>query len=154
MGLLVSGDTPVLSAIRMKYLGDTQPSMRRCRMTEAKTILIVEDNTLNMKLFSDLLQSHGYETLQSTDGMDALSLARKHSPDLIIMDIQLPDVSGIDHAKALKADNDLKNIPVIAVTAHAMKGDDRKMLAAGCDDYIAKPISVPDFLETVAKHIA
>ena len=120
----------------------------------AKTILIVEDHELNMKLFNDLLQARGYETLQSTDGSDVLDIAREQNPDLIIMDIQLPERSGLELTKDLKADDDLKHIPVVAVTAFAMKGDEEKILEGGCDDYIAKPISVPQFLETVKKHLS
>lgn len=119
----------------------------------AKTILIVEDNELNMKLFGSLLESKGYETIKSIDGSDALEIARERRPDLIIMDIQLPHRSGLEITKDLKADDALKHIPVIAVTAFAMKGDESKILEAGCDAYIAKPISVPTFLETVAKHL-
>ncbi len=119
----------------------------------SKTILIVEDNDLNMKLFNDLLQAHGYETLQTMDGRDVLKLAHEHSPDLIIMDIQLPEISGLEVTKMLKADEKLKDIPVIAVTAFAMKGDEEKILEGGCEGYIAKPISVPNFLETVAKFL-
>ena len=120
----------------------------------AKMILIVEDNELNMKLFTDLLQAHGYETLQSLDGCDVMEIASKHCPDLIIMDIQLPERSGLEITKDLKADENLKHIPVIAVTAFAMKGDEAKIKEGGCDDYIAKPISVPNFLETLAKHLS
>ena len=116
-----------------------------------KTILIVEDDDLSMKLENDLLQAQGHEILQSVDGRDALQLASDHNPDLIIMDIQLPGVSGLDHVKALKADEALKDIPVLAVTAFALAGDREKFLGAGCDDYIAKPISVPHFLELVDK---
>ncbi len=118
-----------------------------------KTILIVEDNDLNMKLFNDLLQAHGYETLQTMDGRDVLKLARDHSPDLIIMDIQLPEISGLEVTKMLKADDELKDIPVIAVTAFAMKGEEEKIREGGCEGYIAKPISVPTFLDTVAKFL-
>ncbi len=118
-----------------------------------KTILIVEDNELNMKLFNDLLQARGYETLQSVDGVNTMQLAREHRPDLIIMDIQLPEVSGIEHIRMLKADDDLKDIPVLAVTAFAMKGDEEEIFEAGCDGYITKPVSVVLFLETIAKHI-
>jgi len=121
--------------------------------TMAKTILIVEDNDLNMKLFNDLLQAHGYETLQTMDGRDVLKLAHEHSPDLIIMDIQLPEISGLEVTKMLKADDKLKDIPVIAVTAFAMKGDEEKIREGGCEGYIAKPISVPNFLDTVAKFL-
>jgi len=119
----------------------------------SKTILIVEDNDLNMKLFNDLLQAHGYETVQTMDGRDVLQLAREHSPDLIIMDIQLPEISGLEVTKMLKADDELKGIPVIAVTAFAMKGDEVKIREGGCEGYIAKPISVPTFLDTVAKFL-
>src|SRR5699024_7561659 len=84
---------------------------------DLKTVLVVEDNELNMKLFHDLLQAHGYSVLQTRDGMDALRLARRHRPDLILMDIQLPEVSGLEVTKWLKEDDDLKEIPVVAVTA-------------------------------------
>ena len=118
-----------------------------------KTILIVEDNDLNMKLFNDLLQAHGYETVQTMDGRDVLQLAHKHRPDLIIMDIRLPEISGLEVTKMLKAEDELQGIPVIAVTAFAMKGDEQKFREGGCDGYIAKPISVPKFLETIAKFL-
>lgn len=114
-----------------------------------KTVLIVEDNELNMKLFNDLLEAHGYATLQSREGMGALEMARKHRPDLILMDIQLPEVSGLEVTKWLKEDEELASIPVIAVTAFAMKGDEEKIREGGCEAYIAKPISVASFLETV-----
>jgi two-component system cell cycle response regulator DivK len=117
----------------------------------SKKILIVEDNELNMKLFHDLLEVHGYETLQTKDGREALDLARKHSPDLILMDIQLPEVSGLEVTRWIKADEALKSIPVIAVTAFAMKGDEEKIRSGGCEAYIAKPISVTNFLETIQK---
>ena len=119
----------------------------------AKTVMIVEDNELNMKLFHDLLESQGYGTVQTANGMDALDLARAHHPDLIIMDIQLPEVSGLEVTKWLKEDEELQHIPVIAVTAFAMKGDEERILAGGCEGYISKPISVPHFLETIAKYI-
>jgi two-component system, cell cycle response regulator DivK len=119
----------------------------------AKTVLIVEDNELNMKLFNDLLEAHGYKTLKSRDGVKALGLAREHRPDLILMDIQLPEVSGLEVTKWLKEDDDLRHIPVIAVTAFAMKGDEEKIRQGGCEDYIAKPITVAKFLETIQKHI-
>ena len=116
-----------------------------------KKILIVEDNELNMKLFHDLLEVHGYETLQTKDGREALAMARKHVPDLILMDIQLPEVSGLEVTKWIKSDENLKSIPVIAVTAFAMKGDEEKIRSGGCEAYIAKPISVTNFLETIQK---
>jgi len=120
----------------------------------SKKILIVEDNELNMKLFNDLLQANGYETIQTMDGRDAMSLAREHSPDLILMDIQLPEISGLEVTKMMKADDDLRVIPVIAVTAFAMKGDEEKIRQGGCEGYIAKPISVPTFLETINKFLS
>ena len=116
---------------------------------DQKKILIVEDNELNMKLFHDLLEVHGYSTLQTKDGREALDLAREHRPDLILMDIQLPEVSGLEVTKWIKADDDLKDIPVIAVTAFAMKGDEEKIRSGGCEAYIAKPISENSFLETI-----
>ena len=119
-----------------------------------KTILIVEDNDLNMKLFNDLLQAHGYNTLQSKKGCDVMSLAHEHKPDLILMDIKLPKISGLEVTKMLKANNDLKSIPVIAVTAFAMKGDEEKIRKGGCEGYIAKPISVPEFLDIVSKFLS
>jgi two-component system cell cycle response regulator DivK len=115
----------------------------------AKTVLIVEDNELNMKLFHDLLEAHGYQTLQTRTGIEALELAREHRPDLILMDIQLPEVSGLEVTKWIKEDDDLKVIPVIAVTAFAMKGDEERIRQGGCEAYISKPISVAKFLETV-----
>ncbi|CAO3407129.1 response regulator [Azospirillum largimobile] len=118
-----------------------------------KTVLIVEDNELNMKLFHDLLEAHGYGTLQTRDGMDAMRLARRHRPDLILMDIQLPEVSGLEVTRWIKDDPDLKSIPVVAVTAFAMKGDEEKIRQGGCEDYVAKPISVVKFLETVKKFL-
>jgi len=114
----------------------------------AKTILIVEDNELNMKLFNDLLQAHGYETVQTKDGRDALNLAREHTPDLILMDIQLPEISGLEITKMLKADDDLKHIPVIAVTAFAMKGGEEKSLEGGCGGDSAKPNCERDVVDT------
>lgn len=116
-------------------------------------VLIVEDNELNMKLFHDLLEAHGVETVETRDGKEVLELAREHKPDLILMDIQLPEISGLDVTKALKADEELKSIPVIAVTAFAMKGDEQKIREGGCEDYISKPISVTHFLEVIQKYI-
>jgi len=118
-----------------------------------KKILIVEDNELNMKLFNDLLQAHGYETIQTMDGRDVLDIVRAQMPDLIVMDIQLPEISGLEVTKMLKADDMLKAIPVIAVTAFAMKGDEEKIREGGCEGYLAKPISVPSFLETIASFL-
>jgi two-component system cell cycle response regulator DivK len=118
-----------------------------------KTVLIVEDNELNMKLFRDLLDAHGYKTLQTRNGMEALALARDHRPDLILMDIQLPEVSGLEVTKWLKEDDRLREIPVVAVTAFAMKGDEERIREGGCEAYISKPISVTMFLDTVKQFI-
>ena len=122
-------------------------------MMMSKKVLIVEDNELNMKLFHDLLDSQGYQTLQTREGLQAMALARQHSPDLILMDIQLPEISGLEVTKWLKDDEELAHIPVIAVTAFAMKGDEERIRQGGCEAYISKPISVMHFLETVRKHL-
>jgi two-component system cell cycle response regulator DivK len=119
-----------------------------------KKVLIVEDNDLNMKLFNDLLVAHGYGTLQTRDGIEALALARQHHPDLILMDIQLPEVSGLQVTQWIKKDDDLRAIPVIAVTAFAMKGDEEKIRDGGCEAYIAKPISVASFISTVERFLS
>ena len=118
-----------------------------------RKVLIVEDNDLNMKLFNDLLEAHGYCTLHTKDGVEALRMARLHRPDLILMDIQLPEVSGLEVTKWLKEDDDLRAIPVIAVTAFAMKGDEEKIRDGGCEAYIAKPISVASFMRTVERFL-
>ena len=117
-------------------------------------VMIVEDNELNMKLFHDLLESRGYDIIETRDGMEALKMARSERPDLILMDIQLPEVSGLEVTKWIKEDDDLRHIPVIAVTAFAMKGDEEKILEGGCEAYIAKPISVANFLSTVEKFLS
>lgn len=116
-------------------------------------VLIVEDNELNMKLFHDLLEAHGIDTVQTRDGRQAFGLAKAHRPDLIIMDIQLPEVSGLEITKMIKDDPDLKAVPVIAVTAFAMKGDEQKIRDGGCEDYISKPISVARFMEIVRHYL-
>jgi two-component system cell cycle response regulator DivK len=118
-----------------------------------KTVLIVEDNELNMKLFGDLLEAHGYATLKTGNGIEAIELARAHHPNLIIMDIQLPEVSGLDVTRWIKEDEDLRSIPVIAVTAYAMKGDEERIREGGCEAYLSKPISVAKFLETVRTYL-
>lgn len=123
------------------------------RVMMSKKVLIVEDNELNMKLFHDLLDSQGYETLQTREGLQALALARLHRPDLILMDIQLPEISGLEVTKWLKDDEELNHIPVVAVTAFAMKGDEERIRQGGCEAYISKPISVMHFLDVVRKHL-
>ena len=118
-----------------------------------KTVMIVEDNELNMKLFNDLLESRGYSIIQTRNGLEAMDLARAHRPDLILMDIQLPEVSGLVVTKWLKEDDELISIPVIAVTAFAMKGDEERIRQGGCEAYISKPISVPRFIETIKSYL-
>ena len=118
-----------------------------------KTVLIVEDNELNMKLFHDLLEAHGIKTVETRDGTQVIDLARQSKPDLILMDIQLPEVSGLEVTKWLKNDEELRHIPVIAVTAFAMKGDEQKIREGGCEDYISKPISVSKFLEVIESYL-
>ena len=123
-------------------------------MTAApKTVLIVEDNELNMKLFHDLLEAHGYQVLEARTGPEALKSAIDHRPDLILMDIQLPEVSGLEVTQRIKENSELAEIPVIAVTAFAMKGDEERIRQGGCEDYIAKPISVASFLEKVKRYL-
>ncbi len=124
------------------------------RAQAPKKVLIVEDNELNMKLFHDLIEACGHEILETRDGIEALKLARQHHPDLILMDIQLPEVSGLEVTRWLKEDDDLRHIPVIAVTAFAMKGDEEKIRSGGCEAYIAKPISVSNFLDTIGRFLA
>ncbi|MBO6816618.1 MAG: response regulator [Rhizobiaceae bacterium] len=119
----------------------------------SKKILIVEDNELNMKLFNDLLEAKGYSIIQTRDGMKALDLAREHKPDLILMDIQLPEVSGLDVTRWIKEDDGISSIPVIAVTAFAMKGDEERIRQGGCEAYISKPISVASFVKTIQYYI-
>ncbi len=118
-----------------------------------KTVLVVEDNELNMKLFHDLLEGIGYRTVETRNGLEAMELARKHRPDLILMDIQLPEVSGLEVTKWIKEDDDLRSIPVIAVTAFAMKGDEERIRQGGCEAYMSKPISVGKFIETVKSYL-
>jgi two-component system cell cycle response regulator DivK len=118
-----------------------------------KLILIVEDNELNMKLLRDVLKAYGYATITTEKGAAALTLAREHRPELILLDLQLPDISGYDALRRLKDDEETRNIPVVAVTAFAMAGDERKALASGCDGYVAKPILLRKFLDLVERFI-
>ena len=119
----------------------------------AHTILIVEDNALNLRLFNDLLQAKGYNTLNARSGPEALAMLRAQRPDLVLMDIQLPGMSGIEITQEIRKDEALKTLPVIAVTAFAMKGDEETIRLSGCDAYVSKPISVPLFFKTVAKFL-
>ncbi len=118
-----------------------------------KKILIVEDNDLNLKLFRDLLEANGYHVTDTKDGYEAIRLAASLRPNLILMDIQLPEISGLDVTRRIKADPDVKDIPIIAVTAFAMKDDEEKILQAGCEGYISKPISINSFMEKIRSFI-
>jgi two-component system cell cycle response regulator DivK len=117
-----------------------------------RTVLIVEDNAFNLKLLDDLLKAAGYNTLKATYGEQGLRMARRFRPDVILMDIGLPDISGIDVTREIRASEELKDTPVIAVTAYAAPEDEAAIRRAGCDDYIAKPISAPAFLRMVWRH--
>ena len=119
------------------------------RRPEMATILIVEDNPTNMTLAVHVLESAGHTVLTATDAEAGLALARSALPNLILMDIQLPEVSGLEVTKWLKDDPELKSIPVVAVTAFAMKGDEERIREGGCEAYLSKPISVGKFIETV-----
>jgi two-component system cell cycle response regulator DivK len=118
-----------------------------------KRILIVEDNALNMRLLHDVLEAYGYLPITTGRGTAALALAEEHRPDLILMDLQLPDISGLDAVRQLKENATTKDIPVVAVTAFAMVGDERKALTSGCDGYVSKPIMIGDFLRLVERFI-
>lgn len=118
-----------------------------------KFILIIEDNPLNVKLMRDLLQAKGYKTKEVETAEEGIDAARKEKPDLIIMDIELPGMSGLEATRILKSGTVTKNIPVVAVTAYAMKGDREKALAAGCDNYISKPVEIKDLLNQVQLYL-
>jgi len=115
----------------------------------AKRVLVVEDNELNLKLFCDLLRAHGHVTEPVRDGREVVQRARDFSPDLVIMDIQLPHISGLELIEALKKDEALSPVPIMAVTAYAGKGDEDRIRTAGAEAYVSKPISVMKFIETV-----
>lgn len=121
---------------------------------QKKKIFIVEDNDLNLKLFKDLLMSNDYEVSYTQDGFDALDLAKSIMPDLILMDIQLHGISGFDIIKEIKADDKVKDIPIIAVTAFAMKDDKQRIMDSGCEEYISKPIAIDSFLKTIGDFIS
>ncbi|WP_370930810.1 response regulator [Bartonella sp. DGB1] len=118
-----------------------------------KKVMVVEDNELNMKLFCDLLESCGYETIKVKDGVNIVEIVNKHMPNLILMDIQLPEISGLEAMKLVKQEEQIKHIPIIAVTAFAMRGDEEKMLQGGCEDYISKPISIEPFLTKIKSYL-
>lgn len=117
------------------------------------TILVVEDNPGNRMLIADLLTPNGYRLIEARDGEEGIALARQERPDLILMDLSLPRLNGWEATRRLKADADLKSIPVVALTAHAMIGDEAKALEAGCDGYIAKPINVWTFIEEIKGYL-
>jgi len=117
-------------------------------------ILVIEDNPANMTLATFLLESAGYTVLSATDAETGLTLARDEPPNLILMDIQLPGMDGLEATALLKRDDATRAIPVIALTALAMKGDEERIRAAGCDGYIAKPLAYVDFLTVIAAHLA
>ncbi len=126
----------------------------RATKNSDKTVLVIEDDAVNMKLCHDLLKTRGYNVLQAKQGMQGWDIAREHRPDLILMDIRLPDISGLEVTKWLKDDEDLKSIPVIAMTAFAIIGDAEKFLQNGCNGYISKPISVFNLLQTIDRFAA
>ena len=140
--------------IEVRKIPQTGQTFKGLEGRMGKTVLIVEDNELNMKLFRDLLEAHGYRTSGTSNGFEALELVRKLRPDLILMDIQLPEISGLEVTKWIKEDDELKSIPIIAVTAFAMKGDEERIREGGCEAYISKPISVSHFLDTIKRLMA
>ena len=115
----------------------------------AKTILIVEDEPRNLKLLRDLLQRFGYETMEATDGEQGVELARAKIPNLILMDIMMPKMDGLEATRIIKADTNTKHIPIIALTSYAMKGDRERTIEAGCDGYIAKPVDIQEVLKAI-----
>ena len=120
----------------------------------AKTILIVEDESKNVTLLRDLLQVSRYSTIEATDGKQGVELAKSKKPDLILMDIQMPVMDGLEATRILKADAATRNIPVLALTSYAMKGDEERILEAGCDGYLTKPYNIQELLKTVAEYLS
>lgn len=118
-------------------------------MERPPLVLIVEDNPKNLRLVKDILESQGYRTLQAFSGQEGINLARREKPDLIIMDIQMPDITGLQATRILKEEKDTASIPIIALTAMAMKGDRETIIDAGCDGYLQKPVRFDALLETV-----
>jgi two-component system, cell cycle response regulator DivK len=115
-------------------------------------ILVVEDNEKNMKLFRDVLLATGHRTLEATTGGQAVELATEHSPDLVLMDIQLPDIDGVEALGRLRADERTASVPVVALTAQAMEGDRERLLATGFDGYLSKPVNIADLVATVKRY--
>jgi len=119
-----------------------------------KVILIVEDEALNMELVRDVLQVSGYTTLEAVDGKQGVELARERKPDLILMDIRMPVMDGLEATRILKADSGTRDIPIVALTSYAMKEDKEKITQAGCDGYLTKPISIKDLQEKVLEYLS
>ena len=117
-------------------------------------ILIVEDEPKNLTLLRDLLQVSGYKTIEATDGKQGVELAKSKKPDLILMDVQMPVMDGLEATRILKADATTRNIPVLALTSFAMKGDEERILEAGCDGYLAKPYDIKELLKEVSKYLS
>ena len=120
----------------------------------AKLILIVEDEPKNLTLLRDLLQVSGYSTIEATDGKQGVELARARKPDLILMDVQMPVMDGLEATRVLKADTTTSNLPILALTSYAMKGDEERILEAGCDGYLAKPFDIQELLKEVAEYLS
>ena len=121
-------------------------------MEAGARVLVVEDNDKNMKLFRDVLVAKGYRTLEATTAGDAVALAVEHAPDLVLMDIQLPDFDGVEALRRLRSDERTATTPVLALTAQAMEGDRERFLAAGFDGYVSKPVNVTEFVDTVKRY--
>jgi two-component system cell cycle response regulator DivK len=121
-------------------------------MTSGATVLVVEDNERNMKLLRDVLQATGYRTLEASTGRQALALATIHRPALVLMDVRLPDLDGVDALARLRADELTASIPVVAITAQAMQGDRERLMGSGFDGYLAKPLDIDELLATVERH--
>ena len=118
----------------------------------SRQILVVEDNERNMRLFCDVLQASGYRTLEATTGESAVEVALEHRPDLVLMDIQLPDIDGVEALARLRADERSASLPILALTAQAMEGDRERFLAAGFDGYLSKPVDISEFVATVKRY--
>ena len=118
----------------------------------SRQILVVEDNERNMRLFCDVLRASGYRTLEATTGESAVERALEHGPDLVLMDIQLPDIDGVEALARLRADERSASLPVLALTAQAMEGDRERFLAAGFDGYLSKPVDIAEFVATVKRY--
>jgi two-component system, cell cycle response regulator DivK len=117
-----------------------------------RQILVVEDNERNMRLFCDVLQASGYRTLEATTGEQAVEVVFEHRPDLVLMDIQLPDIDGVEALGRVRADDGFASVPILALTAQAMEGDRERFLAAGFDGYLSKPVDIAEFVATVKRY--